>query len=292
MKAPGAILRERLAKGALVVPGAYDVASAILAQRAGFEAVLLGSYAISPSMIGLPDLGLLSDTEMCALVQRCADALNIPIIADVDTGYNGGGVVNVISTVRKLEHAGASCLQIEDQTSPKKAGMTPGRTLIPIDEMVAKVRAAIEHRKSPDLLVMARTDASPIEPAIERIQAYEAAGADIVFIEDYASVDDIRKATRSVEVPLVYCLTEGGPMPDVSVEELADLGVGIIYFPVTALGAALRAVSAAFETIKLTGRMMRTGDSVNPYFGEIADVARDDWWRTRAEALKSWERGP
>lgn len=276
---PGRALKDLLAARTIVAPGAYDVLSARLIQEAGFPAVLLGSYAVSASQLGLPDLGLISDFDMARLTRQVAESVEIPVIADVDTGYNGGGLVNVARTVQMFEREGAACIQIEDQVSPKKAGMTEGRRVIPLEEMTAKIQTAVSVRSTPDFLIMARTDAQPIDEAIRRIAAYEQAGADIVYIEDFRTPDEVRQAAESVSVPLVYTMAEGAPMPWLTVDELARLGVRLIYYPITALCAATHAIRSALSVLAREGSTASMLSSLAS-FNDIADLCEDAKWRS------------
>src|SRR3954447_25885978 len=187
-----ATLRVRLAQPRiLVAPGAADALTARIIEGAGFEAVYLTGAGLANASFGLPDLGLITLTEVTAQVQRIADAISVPLIVDADTGY--GGALNVVRTVRELERAGAAAIQLEDQVSPKRCGHFEGKDVVPTAEMVQKIAAGVYARQDPDLVIVARTDARAVEgfdAAIERSRAYAAAGADVVFFEAPTSVEE------------------------------------------------------------------------------------------------------
>ncbi|WP_183070838.1 isocitrate lyase/PEP mutase family protein [Rhodococcus rhodochrous] len=227
--------------GAIVVPGAYDSLSAVLVQQAGFEAVYMSGYAVSAALLGMPDLGLLTGSEMVDNSRRMASAIRIPLIVDGDTGY--GNALNVRRTVQTYEQAGVAAIQLEDQVTPKRCGHMSGKQVIDRAEMVGKIRAAVEARRDPDLMIVGRTDAASIEgtnAAIIRAKAYADAGADILFVE---APDDVREieviaAGLNSAAPLVYKVPEGRPAPPLSFGDLADLGFSIILMPIGTLLAA------------------------------------------------------
>ncbi len=194
-RAPRARLRELLAAPApLVAPGAYDALSARLVEQAGFDAVYMTGFGTTASLIGRPDVGLLSGAEMVDNARRIATAVDVPVIADADTGY--GNALNVVRTVQLYEQAGVAGIQLEDQVMPKKCGHMSGKALIGTDEMVGKVRAAAAARRDPDLVLIARTDAvavSGVDDALERARAYADAGADLLFVEAPTSEADIER---------------------------------------------------------------------------------------------------
>ncbi len=248
-------LRERLARpGLLVAPGVYDLVSLRLANTFGFEALYMTGFGAVASHLGLPDAGLATYTDMVGRVKQMASMASAPLLADGDTGY--GGLLNVRHTVRGYEQAGASAIQLEDQEFPKKCGHTPGRRVIPMEDMVKKVRVAAEARSSKDFLIIARTDARTalgLDEALRRAEAYARAGADILFVESPESIEEMRAIGRRFDLPLVANMVEKGRTPVLSREELESLGYRIAIFPVTALLAAVKAMSAAYAHIKQSG---------------------------------------
>lgn len=255
-------LRQMLSSGEiLVAPGVHDGLSARIIEQEGFKALYMTGYGTSASMLGKPDVGLLTLTEMAARASRLADAVNIPLIADADTGY--GNAVNVTRTVREYEKAGVACLQLEDQVAPKKCGHMTGREVIPTDEMVGKIKAACDARRDDDLMIMARTDARTthgIEEALERGKAYEEAGADIVFIESPESEDEMKMITSAFNVPVLANMVEHGRTPFLPVPKLQEIGYDLVIFPVSATYVMAEAARKVMRTLRKTGS---TGDMVD-----------------------------
>jgi len=238
----------------LVAPGAHDVLTARIIEQEGFECVYMTGYGTAASVLGRPDVGLLTMTEMVSRAAQMVEAVDIPVIADADTGY--GNVLNVTRTVREYEKAGVACLQIEDQVSPKKCGHMLGRQVIPAEEMCAKISAACDSRHDPEFMVMARTDARTthgVEEAIERGLAYEKAGADILFIESVESVDEMRLVTSSFEVPVLANMLEHGRTPLLSAEQLQAIGYDLVIFCVASVYTAARAIKDLMRTLKQHG---------------------------------------
>jgi 2-methylisocitrate lyase-like PEP mutase family enzyme len=237
---PTTRLRELLAsKTPLLVPGCYNALSAKILERAGFPAVYMTGYGTSLSLLGMPDAGLATMTEMHLNARYIANAIAQPVIADADNGY--GNAINVIRTVREYIQTGVAAIHIEDQVIPKRCGHVAGRRVIPIDEAVGKYRAAAEARREldPDFVIVARTDArgahgGSLDEAIARANAYLAAGADMAFVEGPTSVDEVRRICREVKGPVFYNQT--GISPRFSMAELRDLGIAIAILP----GALLR----------------------------------------------------
>src|SRR5437763_7711837 len=228
--------------------GAHDVFSARLIEAAGLEAVFLGGFGTAASLLGLPDVGLLTLTEMADAVRRMAARVGIPVVADADTGH--GDLHNVARTVREFEAAGAAGLLLEDQVTPKRCGHFPGKQIIPADEMVLKLRAAQDARRDPDLVIIARTDARAVEGiagAIARANRYGAAGADVCFIEAPESQAELEQIPREVRHPLLVNMLTGGATPILTVEELGQLGYKIVVCPIETLLAAGKAVQRVIE---------------------------------------------
>ncbi|HEY0451269.1 isocitrate lyase/PEP mutase family protein [Actinophytocola sp.] len=235
------VLRQRIASGELVVaPGVFDGLSASLVGRIGFAAGYLTGAGVAASGFGLPDIGLVTQTEMTERARVLARALgDVPLIADADTGY--GAPLNVIRTVREYEAAGVAAIQLEDQAFPKKCGHLPDKELIDPEQFVAKLRAALDARTDEDLVVIARTDARGplgLDAAIDRANTYAAAGADVIFVEAPQSVGEVERIAAEVDAPLLINLVIGGLTPLESTERLAELGYAIAIHPSLPLGAA------------------------------------------------------
>ena len=222
-----------------------------LADTFGFEALYMTGFGAVASHLGLPDAGIATYTDMVGRVKQMASQSRAPLIADADTGY--GGLLNIRHSVRGYEEAGAAAIQIEDQEFPKKCGHTPGRRVIPMEDMVRKIRVAVESRASRDFLVIARTDARTalgLDEALRRADAYAKAGADILFVESPESLEEMRTICERFDVPLLANMVEKGRTPVLSREELEQLGYRIAIFPVTALLAAVKAMRDAYAHLQ------------------------------------------
>ncbi len=238
----------------LVAPGAHDVLSAKIIEKEGFEAVYMTGYGTSASILGKPDVGLLTMSEMVQRAANIVEAVNIPVIADGDTGY--GNAVNVIRTVREYEKAGVSCIQLEDQLAPKKCGHMLGREIISKEEMEGKIKAACDARYDRDFMIMARTDARTnfgIEEAIARGKAYEEAGADILFVESVESVEEMKKVTSSFSIPVLANMLEHGRTPLLSAKELEAIGYDLVIFCVSSTYVIAKAVTELMRVLKSEG---------------------------------------
>jgi len=235
MITPACKLRERLLDPRiLVAPGCYDALSAALIQRGGFAAAYVSGASIAYTRLGQPDIGLVSMHEVADTVCAIRERVTLPLLVDADTGF--GNALNVQRTVRLFERAGASALQIEDQQFPKRCGHLAGKSLIPVEEMIGKLRAACDARVSSDTLIIARTDAVAVEgidAAFERAERYLEAGADVLFVEALADVESMRRLVRQVafRAPLLANMVEGGKTPLLTAAELQDLGFAIAIFP-------------------------------------------------------------
>ena len=251
-------LRELLAGPDLIVaPGAYDALSARLIAQAGFPAVYMTGFGTAASVLGQPDVGLLTMSEMVSRAAAIATVIasvagNLPLIADADTGY--GNPINVRRTIREYERAGVAGLHIEDQVWPKKCGHMEGKQVIPMDEMVQKVRAAVDARQDPDFVIIARTDANAVhglEDAIRRGKAYQEAGADVIFIEAPRSMTELRSIAQAFPgVPLLFNWAESGKTPPLPLEEIRALGFKLVIFPVSLLFAATYSMLGLLEVLK------------------------------------------
>jgi len=250
----------------LVAPGAHDPLVAKIIEKEGFEAVYMTGYGTSASILGQPDVGLLTQTEMAYRAANIVEAVNIPVIADADTGY--GNAINVQRTVRLYEKAGVACIQLEDQVAPKKCGHMLGREIISQEEMVGKIKAACDARVDEDLMIMARTDARTnygIDAAIERGKAYEEAGADIIFVESPESVEEMKKITSSFRVPVLANMLEHGRTPLLSAKELETLGYDLVIFCVASTYVIAKAVTKLMRELKRTGTTVGMLDDMIPF---------------------------
>jgi len=240
----------------VVAPGVFDLISAKVADRLGFGALYATGYGMVASHLGLADVGIATYSDMVARAGQIAQSCRTPVIADADTGY--GGLINVRHSVRGYEAAGIAAIQIEDQESPKKCGHTPGRRVIPAEEMALKVEVAVESRNSLDFLVIARTDARTslgLSEAIRRGQLYARAGADIVFVESPETEDELARIGQEINAPLLTNMVEGGRTPILPVERLAALGFNVAIYPAIGFLAA----AAALE--RVYGHLRQNGDS-------------------------------
>jgi methylisocitrate lyase len=231
-----------------MVPGAFNAISARLVEQTGFEVAYVSGATTSNGLAGLPDIELLSSSEIISTAGYIARSVSIPVIADADTGY--GGPLAVARTTAEFERAGLSAIHLEDQASPKRCGHLADKRIVEVEEMQAKIRAATESRAKDDFLIIARTDSAGVEgfdSAVERGRAYREAGADIVFPEALTSVEDFASYAQSVDAPLLANMTEFGKTPMLTREEFEQLGYALVIYPVTAFRAALQAVQRVYE---------------------------------------------
>jgi carboxyvinyl-carboxyphosphonate phosphorylmutase len=238
-------------KQGLVVPGAYDAVSAKLVQQAGFPAVYMTGYGTAASRLGLPDLGFAGLAEMADHARNLAAVLEVPLIADADTGY--GNALNVRRTVAMYEAAGVAALHIEDQVNPKRCGHLSGHQVIPAGEFAGKIRAAVEARRDPDLLVIARTDAISavgVDEALRRGEAAAKAGADVLFIEAPRDEAQVERVAAAFDTPLLYNYAPGGRSPLLPFARLRALRYAIILLPVDTLFVGVRAIRAFLDELR------------------------------------------
>lgn len=248
-------LKSRLDAGEFIVaPGVFELISAKIADTMDFPALYMTGYGTVASYLGLPDAGLGSYADMVNRVQAMAGATSKPLIADGDTGY--GGLLNVDHTVRGYERAGAAAIQLEDQEFPKKCGHMPGRRVIPLEDMVRKLKVAVAARESEDFLIIARTDARTnygLDEALRRGQAYEEAGADIIFIESPESEDEMQKICRTIQKPALINVVDGGSTPVLPLQSLKELGYSMAIYPATGFLAMGAALQSAYQHLEATG---------------------------------------
>jgi 2-methylisocitrate lyase-like PEP mutase family enzyme len=272
-------LKDILARRAAVtVPGAANALFARVIEDLGFEAVYVTGAGVANMLLGAPDIGLTTMTEVSEAVAAIADAVSLPLIVDADTGF--GNAVNMVRTVRTLERAGASGIQIEDQVFPKKCGHFAGKHVIPADEMVQKIKAAVDARRDQSLQIIARTDARAIEGldrALERANAYIAAGADVTFVEAPTSLDELARIAKDLPVPQVANIVFGGKTPDPGRDKLAELGFSIVLYANAALQAALKASYDVLGALKTEGSLKSVGDRLASFDERQRSVAKDVW---------------
>lgn len=261
---PTRTLRQLLARpGAVMAPGVADALFARLVPQHGFEAIYMTGAGTSAVRLGMPDVGLLTMTEMVDNAARIAEASGLPLIADADNGY--GGVLNVRRTIRAYERAGVAAVHIEDQVLPKRCGHLMGKQLVPVEEMVAKIKAAVDARNDADFVVIARTDAIAVEgfeQALERAEIYRDAGADMIFVEA-PNAEQLPKIAPRIQAPLLYNVAASGKTPFLPKEEIERLGFKLIIYPNWVVLAAIRAAGRVLATLRETG-------SIASLAGEVA----------------------
>lgn len=257
-------LRQRLSEpGLIVAPGVFEMISARMADRMGFDTLYMTGYGTVASYLGLPDAGLASYTDMVNRAGALAQGTQTPLIADGDTGY--GGLLNVAHTVHGYEAAGVTGIQLEDQEFPKKCGHTPGRRVIPTKDMVNKIKVAAESRNSEDFLIIARTDARTtlgIDEALRRAEAYSVAGADILFVESPENPEEMAKIAQSFDKPVLINVVEGGRTPLFSKTELEQMGFKMAIYPGTAFLAFGQALETVYGALKTEGSSLSVTDKL------------------------------
>jgi methylisocitrate lyase len=247
----GAILRRLVADGTVAIPGAPLALAAKLVEREGFDAIYLSGAAFSAGLLGVPDIGILTLDQLVAQTRLLAAAVEIPLVVDADTGF--GGPDAVAECVRRLEEAGAAAIQLEDQRRPKRCGHLPGKEIVEVDEMTAKIAAACAARRDPATVIIGRSDArgvTNLDDCLARLKAYRAAGADWLFPEALASRDEFARVGRELSgTPLVANMTEFGTSPLLTLDELQSLGFAAVLYPVTLLRLAMKAIEAGLGLI-------------------------------------------
>lgn len=264
MDGSGLRLRALLGENPLMVPGAANALAARVIEDVGFQACYVTGAGIANTYLGAPDIGLVTLDELCGHVGAIADAVDLPLIVDADTGF--GNALNVERTVRRLERAGAAAIQLEDQVSPKKCGHFSGKSVISSAEMQQKIRAAVDARTDDSLCIIARTDARVLEgldAALERAAAYREAGADILFVEAPQGLDELRRIPDALPGPQVANMVEGGKTPLVPVSELS--GFAIVLFANIALQAAVKGMQDVLGQVHRSGTVAGLGDRIAPW---------------------------
>jgi carboxyvinyl-carboxyphosphonate phosphorylmutase len=272
---PRARLRQLLAEPRpLLAPGAYDALSARLVELAGFDAVYMTGFGTAASLIGRPDVGLLGAAEMVDNARRIVAAVDLPVVADADTGY--GNAVNVVRTVQLYEQAGVAGIQLEDQVMPKRCGHMTGKDVVDTAEMVGRIRAAVAARRDPDLVIVARTDAIAVhgtDDAVRRAHAYVDAGADVLFVEAPTTEQDVTRIADELAgtVPLLLNWAEGGRTPALSLDRITELGYRMVIFPIGTLLAATAGMRTFLEALRRDGTPTAAMPGL-PTFGEFTDL--------------------
>lgn len=271
----------------IVLPGAYDALSARLAQKAGFSAMFTTGFGFSASALGAPDIGLMTATEIMERVRNIVNAVDVPLVADMDTGY--GNPLNVHRTVRDCVSAGVAGIILEDQEWPKKCGHFEGKRVIPAEDQVQKLRAAVEARGEDDLVIIGRTDARGplgLEEGIRRGKLYRDAGADVVFVEAPQSVDELKAIAAAIpDAPLFANMIEGGKTPLLSSAELQALGFKMVVYPLSALFSAAQAILQTYQTLFQTKTTRSRLDSLME-FQEFEEIVGAPGWREMETRFK------
>ena len=266
------------ARRGVLVPGAFNALSARVVEDLGFEALYVTGAGVTNMWFGLPDQGFMGLHEIADHTARIRDAVALPLIVDADTGF--GNALNVRHTVRVLERAGADCIQFEDQVSPKRCGHFSGKQVISTEEAAAKIRAAVDARIDPDLLIMARTDACAVhgfEAAIERAQKFSEAGADILFVEAVETADEIRRLPRLLDKPQLMNLVIGGKTPIFGTDELGQFGYGIVLYANAALQGAVAGMQKALTVLRDARRIDEDPAVVAPFAERQRLVGKSAW---------------
>ena len=273
-----ACLSAKIKSGSLVIaPGIFEMISAKMADKHDFDALYMTGYGTVASYLGLPDAGIATGSEMLNRVSQFAKVTKTPLICDGDTGY--GGLLNVMHTVHNYEQSGACAIQLEDQEYPKKCGHMLGRRVIEVEEMVQKIKVAVETREDPNFLIIARTDARTtlgLDEAMRRAEMYAKAGADLLFIESPESVEEMEQIGKAFDLPLVANMVESGRTPVLSHDELKRLGFRLAIFPTTALLAAGAAFNSVYSHFKHHGSSFKTEVPLHD-FQKFSQMMGFDW---------------
>lgn len=266
------------ARRGVLVPGAFNALSAKLVADMGFEAVYVTGAGVTNMSLGLPDQGFMGLAEIADHTARIRDAVDLPLLVDADTGF--GNALNVIHTVRTLERAGADCIQLEDQVSPKRCGHFSGKEVISTDEAVGKIKAAVDARKSEDLLILARTDAAAVhgfEAAVERAQRFAEAGADILFVEAVTQPHEVRALPQRLQTPQLMNMVIGGKTPLMTRDDLQGMGFSLVLWANAALQGALHGMQQALQVLQQTGALTEHSGLVTPFAERQRLVGKPLW---------------
>ncbi|WP_175545095.1 oxaloacetate decarboxylase [Variovorax sp. OV329] len=266
------------ARRGVLVPGAFNALSARVIEDLGFEALYITGAGVTNMWFGMPDQGFMGLHEIADHTARIRDAVSLPLIVDADTGF--GNALNVRHTVRVLERAGADCIQLEDQVAPKRCGHFSGKEVIPTEEAVSKIKAAVDARQDADFMIMARTDAAAVhgfEAAIERAQKFAEAGADILFVEAVTTEDEIRALPKRLAKPQLMNMVIGGKTPIFSADELGGMGYGIVLYANAALQGALAGMQKALTVLRDAKEVQESSGLVTPFAERQRLVGKPEW---------------
>ncbi|KPF87272.1 carboxyvinyl-carboxyphosphonate phosphorylmutase [alpha proteobacterium AAP38] len=266
------------ARRGVIVPGAFNALSAKVVEDLGFEAIYVTGAGVTNMWFGMPDQGFMGLAEIADHTARIRDTVNVPLLVDADTGF--GNALNVYHTVRTLERAGADCIQLEDQVAPKRCGHFNGKDVISIEEAVSKIKAAVDARRDPDLLIMARTDAAAVhgfEAAVERAQLFAEAGADILFVEAVTKAEEVRALPQRLDRPQLMNMVIGGKTPIFNATELAGLGYGIVLYANAALQGAVMGMQKALTVLRDEREVTEAGGLVTPFAERQRLVGKPHW---------------
>ena len=266
------------AKRGVIVPGAFNALSARVIADLGFEALYITGAGVTNMWFGMPDQGFMGLAEIADHTARIRDAVELPLLVDADTGF--GNALNVYHTVRTLERAGADCVQLEDQVAPKRCGHFAGKDVISTEEAVSKIKAAVDARRDPDFLVMARTDAAAVhgfEAAVERAQQFAEAGADILFVEAVTTAEEIRALPQRLATPQLMNMVIGGRTPIFNAAELGELGFGIVLYANAALQGAVMGMQKALGVLRDDKEILESGGLVTPFAERQRLVGKPGW---------------
>ena len=266
------------ARNGLLVPGAFNALSAKVIEDLGFQALYITGAGVTNMWFGMPDQGFMGLAEIAEHTARIRDAVELPLIVDADTGF--GNALNVYHTVRTLERAGADCIQLEDQVAPKRCGHFSGKEVISTEEAVGKIRAAVDARRDPDLLIMARTDAAAthgFEAAVERAQKFAEAGADILFVEAVTEAEQVRQLPQRLSKPQLMNMVIGGKTPIFNSEQLGALGFGIVLYANAALQGAVMGMQKALTVLRDEKEVREASGLVTPFAERQRLVQKHEW---------------
>lgn len=266
------------ARRGVIVPGAFNALSAKVVEDLGFEAIYVTGAGVTNMWFALPDQGFMGLHEIAEHTARIRDAVQVPLLVDADTGF--GNALNVYHTVRTLERAGADCIQLEDQVAPKRCGHFSGKEVISTDEAVSKIKAAVDARRDPDLLIMARTDAAAthgFEAAVERAQKFAEAGADILFVEAVTKAEEVRALPQRLAKPQLMNMVIGGKTPIFNADQLAELGFGIVLYANAALQGAVVGMQKALTVLRDDKQVLESSGLVAPFAERQRLVGKPEW---------------
>ncbi len=266
------------ARRGVIVPGAFNALSAKVVEDLGFEAIYVTGAGVTNMWFGMPDQGFMGLSEIADHTARIRDTVEVPLLVDADTGF--GNALNVYHTVRTLERAGADCIQLEDQVAPKRCGHFNGKDVISTEEAVSKIKAAVDARRDPDLLIMARTDAAAVhgfEAAVERAQLFAEAGADILFVEAVTKAEEVRALPQRLDRPQLMNMVIGGKTPIFNATELAALGYGIVLYANAALQGAVMGMQKALTVLRDEREVTEASGLVTPFAERQRLVGKPHW---------------